>query len=191
MIRIFTVVNCINFIILKRKTATTITPSIAKLPTTFRTNNLAENPPLLTDSQLIVVVLILAMSSTPVLLLKHAKTIDTLILTGVPFQLTMGVIVPSLVYLFNPNLRDFIWSELFPDNMKDLYEKARQRLKKVEGSSEANATVTELDKKLDFTNEIIQHCEQSTSLVETCGCRLRLHLLEAAENDPLFFNFEF
>ena len=188
MVRIGTVLNCINFIILKRKSAVTITPTT--LPTTsFRTNNLAENPPLLTDTQLIVVVLISAMSSTPVLLLKNAKNIDTLILVCVPFQLTMGVIVPSLIYFYNPNLREFIWAELIPETIKVLHQKVnRRRSTKIEESIEIKVPSIELvGKKVDFTSEIVQYCQPSTSSVETCGCRLRLHLMNAAENDVSIF----
>ena len=195
VIRIFTALNCINFIILKCKPKASVTPD--EPPNTFRMNNLAENPTLLSDSQLIFIVTILSMSSIPPLFIRDRRTANTLILSGVPFQLTMGIIVPSVIYFLNPNLRHFIWSELIPDNFKLLYKSCITKLKrpkKIEKAEETEVQNEELATKsfqsLKVTQEIIQDCQPSTSTRETCHCQLRLHLKIAAESNVSTFQLE-
>ena len=197
IIRIGTCLNMINFCLLKVKPVNQIQPITIQYG-----NNLAENPKLLTDSQLVLIVIFAALSSIPPLLLGSLKTADQLILTGMPFQFIMGLVVPTMIYIFNPQLRDFVWIELMPENMQIIYENFKTKLTlhqtilsnfiskfraklpkqtrnlKVEPESEHHEMedVThriEEEQRMNL-EEITKSCHPSTSSEDTCDCNHRL-----------------
>ena len=114
-----TLLTAINFLILKWKPQGN--NQIEPIHIGLGFNNLEENPKLLTDLQLICVVFCLTMSALPTTppVLARAKSIDFLIFTCLAYQITMGLLMPILIYMFNANLRLFIWDELVPKSIKD------------------------------------------------------------------------
>ena len=121
MIIFGTSITAVNFLILKLKPQGNNQIESNKIGLGF--NNMEENPKLLTDSQLILVVFCLGMCAMPTTppFLARAKSIDFLILTCLPFQINLGLIMPILIYKFNANLRLFIWDELVPKSIKVLF----------------------------------------------------------------------
>ena len=162
-------------------------------------NNMDENPKLLTDSQLIVIVFCLTISGLPTTppFLARAKSIDFLILTCLPFQITLLLIMPILIYKFNANLRLFIWDELVPKSIKDFctlctkiigtkinhltteqnIEHSQNNIQEMELQSidieqeELEEMKIECEENID---EITKECQPSTSKEDKCDCQFRI-----------------
>ena len=189
MLRIGASVTLLNLIILKckPKKSNQIQPIIHA----FGFNNLAENPKLLTDTQLILICLCLSFSALPAKqMAASAKTTDFRIILCLPFQITLGLIIPSLIYGFNEKLRDYIWDEFMPDSIKDVGTKINQwknrqnnveefELQSVnsdEKSKEISAKIECVEPRSDEfeLEEITKECQPSTSQDERCQCHLKL-----------------
>ena len=184
MIMFGTSVTALNFFLLKWKPQGNNQVEPTHIVLGF--NNLEENPKLLTDSQLILVVSCLSISSLPTTppFLSRVKSIDFLILVGSPYQITMGLITPILIYKFNANLRLFIWDELVPKSIKDLLCTFRTKISPLSTEQEhSQNNIQELPsvdiehEKLDAMKtecEINKECQPSTSKEDKCDCQSRI-----------------
>ena len=196
MIIFGTLITAVNFLILKWKPQGNNQIEPHQIGLGF--NNMEENPKLLTDSQLILVVFCLGMCAMPTTppFLARAKSIDFLILTCLPFQINLGLIMPILIYKFNANLRLFIWDELVPKSIKDFFTLCTKiRGTKINhltteqneehshnnyiqeselqsiGSEELEEIKTKCEENID---EITKECQPSTSKKDRCDCQFRV-----------------
>ena len=125
------------------------------------------------------------MSSLPVtpLLLARVKGIDFLILTCLPYQITLGLITPILIYQFNANLRLFIWDELVPKPIKDFSTTFRTKISHSSTELEhSQNNIQELElqsieiehetlEEMKTECEITKECQPSTSKEDKCDCQ--------------------
>ena len=136
-------------------------------------NNMEENPKLLTDSQLILVVFCIAMSSLPATptILGRVNSMDFLLLTCFPFQITLGLITPILIYKFNANLRLFIWEKFVPESIKEFLCTFRIKISHLSTEQEhSQNNIQELELQSKTECEITKECQPSTSKEDKCDC---------------------
>ena len=194
MIIFGTSITAVNFLILKLKPQGNNQIESNKIGLGF--NNMEENPKLLTDSQLILVVFCLTMCGLPTTppFLARAKRIDFLILTCLPFQINLGLIMPILIYKFNANLRLFIWDELVPKSIKVLFTLCKKtrgtkinHLTIEQNIEHSQNNIQEMELQLidieqakleirceENINEITKECQPSTSKEDKCDCRFKI-----------------
>ena len=134
-------------------------------------NNMEENPKLLTDSQLILVVFCIAMSSLPATptVLGRVNSMDFLLLTCFPFQITLGLITPILIFKFNANLRLFIWEKFVPESIKEFLCTFRIKISHLSTEQEhSQNNIQELELQSKTECEITKECQPSTSKEDKC-----------------------